>query len=348
MFNGEGFGTAKPAINEIQKSIIESFVNFIFDEVEQTNIPVKLLDAMLDPALTQEVKTPALLEIVTKVHEILNHPCPQNRYVGEPSAASGKVDGIIDNDVYYWTNGFGSTVMHEPRGLLGLTARNDSTALPITKEAVVDYIRTLILKKKSEYLLIEHPRRKSFDTPFETLLFTKDLFEKNDVEGIKKYLLSLDFAGLESTLVDWAINEVAYKRDILVNVLKQLSDQNEIFSGAHLFISQKENYYQYPKVLQALFRRPEHAKVIAENMLSLCKLGRLSEKNYRFVLLNPQLGLIDNQKLAEEIQKHKSTHVDRCDKRTLSMIWAPSFEIADHPNVFKPILGNSNSINQKN
>lgn len=152
------------ALNETQKKIIESFLQFPFEEIveglsaeiESESLIIHAYKAMITPIELSTI-IPGLLttcgkiflekEILTSidtVRSLFRHPYPQNRRVGDPSAASGKENGIIDNEVYYWENGFGGILKHEPQGLLGLTAKNDSTALPVTKESVASYTIKLI------------------------------------------------------------------------------------------------------------------------------------------------------------------------------------------------------------
>jgi len=336
---GNNLPAHETALNETQKNIIEGVLAFNFDELDELNFPIEVLDAMISPSIPEEesFSHPKIRGIIEKIRDILSHPCPQNRYIGDPSAASGQDDGIIGNEVFFWENGFGSTVKHEQRGLLGLTARNDSTALPVTKEAVVSYIHALIRKKRAEYLLLEHPHTQ---LSFEKVLLTRALFEKGDIDKIKTYLLSLELPELETTLINWIHNRSDHKREILVPVLAGLSNKSNLFNGIYKFISQKENYDQHYRVVQALFRRPEHANIISENMLLLTNLNILSNDNYKFVLLHPELGLIDNNKLIQEVEKHRNSHKARFykHKQTMFMEFAPLFKISDRPNVFNAPL----------
>jgi hypothetical protein len=98
---------------------------------------------------------------------ILKHPHPQNRAVGDPT--TGIVpEGVKDEQVYFWNNGFGTGVISEPQGLLGLSAGNDGTAPPITKKATIDYINVLINKEKT--VLEKRNREEQFEITLNILL----------------------------------------------------------------------------------------------------------------------------------------------------------------------------------
>ncbi|PIS00431.1 MAG: hypothetical protein COT84_07485 [Chlamydiae bacterium CG10_big_fil_rev_8_21_14_0_10_35_9] len=142
------------AINGTQKNIIEAILKDIFDSFQSITPAVIALEAIKlinkselngeEQAFLQKYD---LIEEIGFLRKILHHPCPQNRAVGDPTTGVGE-EGIRDGRVYFWNNGFGTGAISEPQGLLGLTARNDATASPITKEATVQYINSLIDKEK--------------------------------------------------------------------------------------------------------------------------------------------------------------------------------------------------------
>ncbi len=164
MFAQSNTNSVIPAINETQKRILEGYLQFPFeeiveslsDEIESSSLIINAYKTMVSPGSLPEI-LPGLLTRSTlifsrnevwgsieAVRKLFRHPCPQNRRVGDSSAASGSTDGIINNEVYYWEDGFGGILKHEQQGLLGLTAKNDSSALPITKDAVINYTIQLI------------------------------------------------------------------------------------------------------------------------------------------------------------------------------------------------------------
>ncbi len=59
---------------------------------------------------------------------------PQNRSTGSPYV--GQEPGYV----LYEPNGHGKGIAREPEGLLSLTARNDSSTSPVTREDVINYI----------------------------------------------------------------------------------------------------------------------------------------------------------------------------------------------------------------
>lgn len=110
-------------LNGTQKNIIEGTLSFIFSELEdvQPSHALRILAAMIAPNLSVheivDFKAEGYWEgIIEVVRAILSHPCPQNK------------------------------------GFLNLTARNDNTASPVTKDAVVQYLHHLIQQETQKYV----------------------------------------------------------------------------------------------------------------------------------------------------------------------------------------------------
>lgn len=139
-----------PTLNQAHKGFVKGILDFIFEDIRKLNPldAIKAFQAIGKDDISESdieiLKKQEVWDGIAQINEILSHPCPQNRKVGDPSAASGNEDGAIDGKVYYWTNGFGSKHEHEPQGLLGLTARANNSVNPVTKEALVVYIHELI------------------------------------------------------------------------------------------------------------------------------------------------------------------------------------------------------------
>lgn len=163
----------KPELNGVQINLLEGFFENTFPDLKDANEAI--LDS-LKRAITEEKLQEGDKEIleavdmfyeINSIREVLFHPCPQNRRTGDQTAVDSKFlfsgqeapeDGVLRGDVFYWAKGDfrtpGSEKGHERQGLLGLTARNDDTANPVTRRAVVDFIGELankkIMAKKSE------------------------------------------------------------------------------------------------------------------------------------------------------------------------------------------------------
>lgn len=129
-------------INEIQKYELKCFLIFPVRDITETfedELPqaINALSAMIssEDISKEEVEffeEKKVWESILQVRAILAHPCPQNRQQGY----------LLNNTVFYWLNG---DLKPEQQGLLGLTARDDTTKTPaITKEAVVKTIQDLI------------------------------------------------------------------------------------------------------------------------------------------------------------------------------------------------------------
>ncbi len=143
------------AINAIQKNLIEGTLRFTFNDIQSiypASIALKAIEFInkKDELIEEEqvfLEEYDLLEGIDFIRKILMHPCPQNRAVGDPT--TGFEDGIKEGRVYFWRNGFGTGAISEPQGLLGLSGRNDTSALPITREATIYYINQLINEEKA-------------------------------------------------------------------------------------------------------------------------------------------------------------------------------------------------------
>lgn len=173
--------TELPTLNAVQKSIVEATLNYIFDDIS-SSMPasqvIRLLSSFNSSStrpLTYFTTKKWLIELdvwdsVKQLRNLFLHPAPQNRYVGDDNAFRHKYlkgrdpitpeemtacqTGVHLKTVYYFKSGFGSEVLTEPQGMLGLSARNDNTAPPATRMAVKHVINSLIereiLKHKNQ------------------------------------------------------------------------------------------------------------------------------------------------------------------------------------------------------
>ena len=159
-----------PNINETQKNIIESTLNLmLFDYLEDIDpsTAIQVLNAVtasnLSETLSQSLISLNLYESVKQVRDILAHPCPQNRtesypYFGAPEDSNR----VVYKDQH-------EMPAFETRGLLSLTARNDDTATPITREATIEKVLALISEKMTHFntLLTAAANRHGFFTTYQ-------------------------------------------------------------------------------------------------------------------------------------------------------------------------------------
>jgi hypothetical protein len=150
------------ALNGVQKNIIEGTIKFILDDIitlkpiqaRKTLQEIRYLTLNLD-GIEKDVwgSTRQLVDIIV-------HPYTQNRAQGDGNAYWHKAlngrppisqeeisscqTGVSNGIVYFYQSGFGSKILTEPQGLLGLTSRNDSSAPEVTKESTLRYILKLI------------------------------------------------------------------------------------------------------------------------------------------------------------------------------------------------------------
>ncbi|MES2356148.1 MAG: hypothetical protein V4568_17440, partial [Pseudomonadota bacterium] len=133
------------ALNETQKNILEGTLNYLLGDVSEFNNKshaYKVLELMSSPnsmSLSEKNKLQQwdVLGEVEQIREILAHPNPQNRSVSYPYI--GQEPGMALS-YPYGAEHIEANLQREPLGLLGLTASNDDTALPVTKADVTEYI----------------------------------------------------------------------------------------------------------------------------------------------------------------------------------------------------------------
>lgn len=139
--------TSLIALNGTQKNIIEGTLNFYIEDVvgfESIDIEIAKsgLQAMLSTTISEEQRkrfvAADIWESISAVRTIISHPCPQNRTENYPYFGTPQ-----DPNIIVYKNEAGKAAF-EPKGLLGLTSRNDKTAPAVTKEAVVKYITQLV------------------------------------------------------------------------------------------------------------------------------------------------------------------------------------------------------------
>lgn len=145
------------ALNSTQQDILDGFLKFIFDSCadfrpEEALVAFKsMLCQQIPPESQKILEKLDICDLREQIRDIFSQSCPQNRKVGDPTAANGRENGIIGNEVYYWVGGFGGELKHETQGLLGLTAKNDEETSPVTKDDVVNYIKHSCYMKIHEY-----------------------------------------------------------------------------------------------------------------------------------------------------------------------------------------------------
>jgi hypothetical protein len=201
------------AINGTQKNIIEGALSYIFEDIQRIHpasdaLKVVELISKKNELTKKEkafLKKCDCLDSVKFVRTILEHPYPQNRAIGDATTNEG-VEGVKDGRVYYWKNGFGTGVKSEPQGLLGLSARNDETALPITREAAIDYINELIGKEKIALEKIDKKEKRKFAVMVKK---AQNQAQRLAFVNLRAQILGID-DNMEARLVREAFNSALY------------------------------------------------------------------------------------------------------------------------------------------
>ncbi len=140
------------SLNGTQRNILEGTFQFILDDISDNLPDLFYLDqAFFDITretvycrnVDQYIKA-GIWESIQQARAIMLHPCPQNRSESYPYFVQPK-----DPDYIVYKDASGRPAI-ERRGLLGLTARNDDTARPVTKDAIVHYVGKLLKEKREE------------------------------------------------------------------------------------------------------------------------------------------------------------------------------------------------------
>ena len=155
-------------LNSLQKKVVENYLKFPLDDIIQTLLtnPKRAVSVLTSITThitnhNQKKRTNKILRnknisaSVQQIRQILSHPCPQNRSMGSPYLGLGEEGVDAAGIVFAEPNGHGHGIVKEKRGILGLTAYDDTTKNPVTKEAVISYIELIIsdIKFKFEQLL---------------------------------------------------------------------------------------------------------------------------------------------------------------------------------------------------
>jgi hypothetical protein len=151
-------GTLKYAIEEIMDVLNPILISAAFNAILTGSIPRDLKDALKEKEVW--------LSIVI-LRNILSHPCPQNRRIGDANALSRiflqnsytlnaaaireAEEGVYNKRVYYYNEA--GDVITEDIGVFGLTRLNNlQLSQPVTQEAVQAFILHSIDIAKRKYL----------------------------------------------------------------------------------------------------------------------------------------------------------------------------------------------------
>ena len=147
-------------LNKTQENIIKAFIQFPMEDIEELphSIAIKVFESIISEKNIPEsidnlVKTTNCLESISQIKSIFEHKYPQNRSTGSPYV--GQENGYA----VYEPNGHGNGIAKEPIGLLSLTAYNDSTTEPVTKDDVISYVIDLLQTKVNNLKLQQQLHR---------------------------------------------------------------------------------------------------------------------------------------------------------------------------------------------
>lgn len=198
------------ALNETQRNILNATLEYPLSAISAIGDEKSLavLRLMFQPILglpvsneeTRILEEWKVLDEFNQISQILAHPAPQNRSMSNEyvetalqdipeeqrdllfrqAGVSSMAEYLAGHAVYTTTDQFHpEDFKREPEGLLSLTARNDATTEPVTKEDVTDYI----VEKVKWQILSMHERGvraailKDETTPTEELArYTSNIF----------------------------------------------------------------------------------------------------------------------------------------------------------------------------
>jgi hypothetical protein len=194
------FSTSSSAINKTQKNIIEATFNVWFDEIFKLNREhaIRALNIILQQAVSagdiQFLNSVKIWPIIKDIRKIIDHPAPQNRSEDNPYLGRHSNPNMV-----VFKNSQGNYAFEE-RGLLGLSARNDDTALAITKYATIEYIYSLTNKAIHE--VTNHIYLGTDEKVASALQSAKKISDRNWVVCIRKNIaddcVSIYLEGIKS------------------------------------------------------------------------------------------------------------------------------------------------------
>jgi hypothetical protein len=134
------------ALNGTQTALLDGYLRYTLGDFLELEAKQALLalQAILADEITpdhREQLPEDVLDDIMGLRQILAHPCPQNRCIGDSSVGQepGMAVWRISDAAHTAEN-----IRREPLGVLGLTPKNDGTTAPVTKEDVTTYIRQAI------------------------------------------------------------------------------------------------------------------------------------------------------------------------------------------------------------
>ena len=129
-------------LNNTQRSILDALIEQMIEDIQTSLSPdlaLRAINAVAEEegafAAHQEDFDDDILPTIKYFREIYHHEYPQNRAVGDPNVRQNQPGFIL-----YQPNGHGRGVVAERQGKLGLTAYNDNTVAPVTREDVIGYL----------------------------------------------------------------------------------------------------------------------------------------------------------------------------------------------------------------
>jgi tetratricopeptide (TPR) repeat protein len=131
------------SLNTLQKQVIQATLDYMFHAIIEGK-PIEQVILCLQAIFKEEIYQANkdkfaqldMLESLDQIRGILVHPCPQNRSTGCPYV--GQEPGMV---VYRDAS---HNICREPKGLLSLTALNDTSHSVVTKQDVVEYLQILV------------------------------------------------------------------------------------------------------------------------------------------------------------------------------------------------------------
>jgi ankyrin repeat protein len=286
-------------LNDTQKYILKTYFMSIAEYLTDFEplLAIKILKAMLAPQLSKhEIERYQALELwesIQQIRSIFSHPAPQNRSESYPYYQAPK-----EADMVVYKNEQGVAAI-EVKGLLGLSARNDSTSPPVTKESVVNYLTDLIQEQiETHAKLNEMQKNKS------GLISSDSLFNiSSDILMMLFAELSFhDFIALSA--VDTFLNKMLMSAESRISKSFwsrecRTFNTSLFFNGKPGQLSWFDKFKNIPRILQLLQSfnckvSPEHALI---HVIHLCSEDPKRYKSIALELikLGVNTSCLDNQ-----------------------------------------------------
>lgn len=175
-----------------------------------------------------------ILPYLQVFYDICQHPCPQNRSTGSIELDDLDEDQLpnVDYEIVIYRND-NNEFIAERKGLLSLTAKNDNTAQPITKNALLNYMKEHIWYKITAFAI-------------------KQIFKRSNDDPIRQDLIQV-------IPVNYLMMYCDHKAKTKLDFCVQILNVPELYEKIKLFLftagGDIEIFKSYPNIFLAIYKK---------------------------------------------------------------------------------------------